>query len=184
MLTRIFVFIITFGASNYAQEPGRTDGVEESEFGRGGYPFAVAKNSWSFQASLGSGRVNSESKSMLKEEVTDLYYGFKIGYKLDFFDFYIGYSRIEQQNSDFYGFGVTRERPAVGMPDIKLGFSLGSELIKRNELDTEFAIIPGINAGIMLNNHFILGIDYRRSIVFSDYNVTVNRFGAYFKTEF
>lgn len=185
MVTRILVLIIIFCASNYAQEPGRTDGTEESEFGRGGYPFATVKNSWSIQALFGSGAVKSKPAPWRsKEELTDLYYGLKIGYKLDFFDFFVGYSRIEQQNSDFYGFEVTREMPVGGMPDTKLGFSLGSELIKRDELDAEFSIVPGISAGIILSEHFILGIDYRHSIVFSDYNVTVNRFGAYFKTEF
>ena len=183
MLKHILAFTLIFCASNYAQEPGRTDGAEESEFGRGGYPFATVKNSWSIQALFGSGVVKSKPDPWWTKELTDLYYGLKIGYKLDFFDFFAGYSRIDQQNTDFLGLGITREIPFGGIPDVTIGFSLGSEIIRRGNVDTEFSIVPGFNAGIILSDRLKLGLDYRRSIVFSDYNVRVNRFGLSFKAD-
>lgn len=183
MFNLILVFTIVFCASNYAQEPGRTDGPEESEFGRGGYSFGGKKNPWYIQVSFGSASVKSEDKSPLKSEITDLYYDLKVGYRLDSFNFNAVYSQIDQQNTDFFGFGVTREIPVDGISDVKLGFSLGSETIKRDNWDTEFSIVPGISAVVILGNRFDIGVDYRRSIVFSDYNVTVNRFGAYFKIQ-
>jgi hypothetical protein len=183
MFNRILVFTIVFCAYNYAQEPGRTDGPEESEFGRGGYSFGEIKNSWNIQTVFGSASVKSEGKVALKNVTTDLYYGLKIGYRLDSFDFNAGYRRIDQQNTDFFGFGVTREMPVDGIPDVELGFSLGSETIKRDNLDTEFSIVPGISAAVILGDRFDIGVDYRRSIVFSDYNVSINCFGAYIKIE-
>ncbi|MAN24711.1 MAG: hypothetical protein CME10_10620, partial [Gemmatimonadetes bacterium] len=131
----------------------------------------------------GSGVVKSKPGPSWTKELTDLYYGLKIGYKLDFFDFFAGYSRIDQQNTDFLGLGITREIPFGGIPDVTIGFSLGSEIIKRDNVDTEFSIVSGFNAGIILGDRLKLGLDYRRSIVFSDYNVTANRFGLSFKAD-
>ena len=183
MLKHILAFTLIFCTANYAQEPGRTDGAEGSEFGRGGYRMSNIKNPWQIKVSFGSARVNSDGEFAEKREVTDLYYGLKLGYKLDSFDFDIGYSRIDQQNTDFLGLGITREIPFGGIPDVTIGFSLGSEIIKRDNVNTEFSIVSGFNAGIILGDRLKLGLDYRRSIVFSDYNVTVNRFGLSFKAD-
>ena len=69
MLKHILAFTLIFCTANYAQEPGRTDGAEGSEFGRGGYRMSNIKNPWQIKVSFGSARVNSDGEFAEKREV-------------------------------------------------------------------------------------------------------------------
>ena len=164
---------ILWAASAFAADPspGRTDGPEGSEIGKGGYRHAGTPGTWSFAPFLGAAIVESDDDSE-----TDLMYGLNVGWRTeDWLGVHASYALIQDQESSLFGVGV---RNILEYEPFNYHLSLDAELYAPGEGDTSFGIAPGVGAEVLLNDNLSLGLQYQRDFIFSDESIAINRFTA------
>ncbi len=163
-----------WAASAFAADPspGRTDGPEGSEIGKGGYRFAGTPGVWFVEPFLGAAMVESEGS----ETETDLMYGLNVGWRReDWLGVHAGYAFIQDQETSLFSAGV---RNIFEYDPFNYHLSLDAELYAPSEGDTNFGIAPGVGAEVLLTDHLSLGLQYQRDFIFSDDSIGINRFTA------
>ena len=151
--------------------PGRTDGPEGSEIGKGGYRLAGTPGTWSVAPFLGAAMVESDGDSE-----TDLMYGLNVGWRTeDWLGVHASYAFIQDQETSLFGVGV---RNILEYEPFNYHLSLDAELYAPSEGDTSFGIAPGAGAEVLLTDNLSLGLQYQRDFIFSDEPIGINRFTA------
>ena len=162
-----------WAASAFAADPspGRTDGPEGSEIGKGGYPYAGIAGAFSVAPILGAAMVESD-----RDSETDLMYGLNVGWRTeDWLGVHASYAFILDQQTNLFGVGV---RNILEYEPFNYHLSLDAELYSPSEGDTNFGLAPGVGAEVLLNDNLSLGLQYQRDFIFSDESIGINRFTA------
>lgn len=150
-----------------AQDTGRTDGPEESEYGKGGNPFGSNIGRLYLNAAFGSGFF---SGSDLSDE-TGFTYGFDFGYEMEeWIGIHGGYTYLSDRNMSIYRVGTSYSYP--WFPFV-YNVALDAGLYDPEFGDRSFGLAPGAGIDIILGENVRLGLNYRHDFIFTD-NVTTD----------
>ena len=156
-----------------AATPGRTDGPEGSEYGKGGYWHKTLYDRFYTEGFLGAATVK---RSDGFDSDTDLISGLNVGYMVEeWLAFQLGFARILDQNTNLYSGGI---RSAYIRQPFNYYFSLDAELYSPEIGDTRFGIVPGVGTEVMLSDRLRVGLRYQRDFIFADDSIRINRFTA------
>jgi opacity protein-like surface antigen len=177
-MTAAVVSLCAGGVLAADPEPGRTDGPEGSEIGKGGYRFGRTPGVFFVEPFLGAAVVDVEIEGAGTDDVseTDLVYGGEIGYLTeDWLGVHVGYAFIDDQESTLFNVGM---RQIMMYDPFNYYLRLDAELYSPDGGDTKFGIAPGVGAELMLTDKLRLGLQYQHDFIFSDDNISINRFTA------
>lgn len=174
------IALLALAVGAQAASPGRTDGLEGSEYGTGGYKYGAQYGRFYTEGFLGAAMVEqSEGDS---DAETDLVLGFNAGYRVeDWLAFQLGFARILEQNINLYAGGV---RSAYVNRPFNYFFSLDAELYSPEGGDTRFGIAPGVGVEVVLNDYLRTGLRFQRDFIFADDMIHINRFTAKIQVDF
>ena len=164
--------------------PGRTDGAEGSEFGRGGYSrFGESGQIYAF-GYFGAATVDIEPEDGTGNfSSTDLVSGFHVGYMTqDWLAVQLGFGHISgDRPADMFMVGV---RNSMNREPINYFFSLDAELYSPDRGGSKFGIVPGVGAEILVTEWMQLGLSFQRDFIFADDSIGINRFAARLQFKF
>lgn len=162
-------------------EPGRTDGSEGSEYGRGGYLRYRTGGRFFIEGYFGAAGVDIEyADSGGDTSETNLISGFNAGYMVeDWLALQLGFGHISDQKINLFSIGM---RSSYNLEPFNYYFSLDSELYSPDRGKDKFGIAPGIGAEMVLSDHLRVGLCYQHDFIFADETISINRFTA--KVEF
>ena len=173
------------GAASAEPEPGRTDGKEGSEYGKGGYPYYGRLGQFYAEGFFGAARVDIDPVAEWEVETssTDLMSGLYLGYKLEeWLSFQAGYGRIGGDSAaDLFSAGM---RNSLDMRPFNYFFSLDAELYSPSGGDVKFGIVPGAGAEMFIGDRVQVGLRYQRDFIFADDDISINRFSARVQVNF
>jgi len=169
--------VLALGLDAGAQEPGRTDGPEGSEYGAGGYWRYRSGGQFFVEGFFGAAAVDIEDDDAgIDFSETDLLGGVDLGYMVeDWLAFQVGYARIADQNTDLFSLGM---RSQYRVDPFGYYFSLGAELYSPERGDDQFGVVPGVGAEMVLGEHLRVGMAYQHDFVLADETIRINRFSA------
>lgn len=168
----ILVLGLAAGAGAKEPEPGRTDGPEGSEYGKGGYQRHHTGGGYYLDGYFGSASVDWEG---LRAQ-SDLIAGFDAGYMVeDWLAFQVGYGYITDQKIGLYSLGM---RSSYDAEPFNYYFTLGAEVFSPDQGDSQFGLVPGVGAEMMLNDRLRVGLGYQHDFIFADREVGIDRFTA------
>ncbi len=166
----------------HAAKPGRTDGPEGSEYGKGGYGRFRGEGRFYIEGFLGSATVDSDDENGIGTSQTDLMAGLTAGYRVeDWLGFQLGYARIAEQNADFVSGGI---RSSLGADPFNYYAGLDAEIYSPEAGARHFGIAPSIGAEIVLTDRIRAGLRFQRDIIFADESIDINRFAASLQFDF
>lgn len=164
--------------------PGRTDGREGSEYGRGGYSrFREGGQIYAF-GFFGAATVDIEPEDGTESSSsTDLMSGFHLGYMTqDWLALQVGYGHISgDRPADVFMVGV---RNNLNREPINYFLSLDAELYSPDKGGSKFGIVPGVGAEVVVTKWMQLGLSFQRDFVFADDSIGINRFAARLQFKF
>ncbi len=157
-------------------EPGRTDGPEGSEYGKGGYQSGRAPGRFFVEWRYGAATLESEDGNV-EESSTDLVSGLNVGYLLDdHIGLQLGLSHIASDPSaNLYSIGM---RNSLGLEPFNYFFMLDAELYSPDGGSSKFGIAPGVGAEMVLNDKLQVGLRFQHDFIFADDTISINRFTA------
>jgi hypothetical protein len=174
--------VLVLGAGAADPEPGRTDGPEGSEYGTGGYNYPGLGGQYYLEAFFGSAQVDVEVEGTDNTSKTDLMGGFNAGYQLeDWLAFQLGFGYISDQKISLYSAGM---RNSYDLEPFGYFLSLDAEIYAPDQGDSQFGIVPGVGAELLLSERLRVGLSYQHDFVFSDDNIDVDRFTARLQFKF
>tara|TARA_Y100000758_G_C15933423_1_gene379655 strand:- start:216 stop:749 length:534 start_codon:yes stop_codon:yes gene_type:complete len=157
-------------------EPGRTDGSEGSEYGKGGYWKNAQYGRFYVEGFMGSATVDFEVSR------TDILAGLNAGYIIeDWLGFQLGYGHISDQDVNLYSGGI---RSAYNREPFNYYFSLDAELYSPSAGEDRFGIVPGVGAEVILHKHLRVGLRFQRDFIFADETIKINKFTAKVQVDF
>jgi len=169
------------GAGADEPEPGRTDGPEGSEYGRGGYWRYRMAGQFYVEGFFGAAAVDIEADDADFSQ-TDLISGFNVGYMTeDWLAFQLGYGYISDQKISLFSGGM---RSSYNLEPFNYYFSLDAELYSPDSGGDNFGIVPGVGAEMILGDHLRVGLRYQHDFIFADETISINRFTAKVQFEF
>lgn len=169
-------------AALHAAKPGRTDGPEGSEYGKGGYGRFRGEGRFYLEGLLGSATVDADDENGIGTSQTDLMAGLTAGYRIeDWLGFQLGYARIAEQNADFISGGI---RSSFDANPFNYYAALDAEIYSPEGGTRHFGIAPGIGAEIMLNDRLRAGLRVQRDFIFADESIGISRFAATLRFDF
>ena len=172
----VWVLGLTMSAGADEPEPGRTDGPEGSEYGKGGYRHFRTGGQFYLEGFFGTAQVDVEVKGADNTSKSDLLGGFNAGYQIeDWLSFQLGYGYISDQKISLFAMGM---RNSYNLEPFSYFLSLDAELFSPDEGDSKFGIVPGAGAELWLSDRLRVGLGYQHDFVFSDDNLDVDRFTA------
>jgi hypothetical protein len=183
MIRWTIIAALALSTAAYA-EPGRTDGAENSEYGKGGYSRFRSNGTFYVEGFVGSAIVDIEYEEIDRKDVsqTDLITGLNVGYLVeDWLGFQLGYARIADQNTNFYSGGV---RSAFNQEPFNYYFSLDAEIYSPEVGDDRFGIAPGAGIEVILHEHVRVGLRFQHDFIFADEVISINRFTAKLQFDF
>lgn len=161
----IIACAVAIAGSAWAQEVGRTDGPEGSEYGAGGNPFGTPAGRIYLTGAFGSGFYGSP-----RNQQTGFLYGAELGYEMhDWIGVQTSYAYLSDREMSIYGLGATFSypwHPFVYNLNLQAGFydpTIGS---------SHFGIAPGACIDIVLSESLRLGLNYRHDFIFTDNTTT------------
>ena len=173
------------GAASAGPEPGRTDGEEGSEYGKGGYPYYGRLGQFYAEGFFGAAMVDIDPEDEAEEEVssTDLMSGLYLGYKIEeWLSFQAGYGRIGGDSAaNLFSAGM---RNSLDLRPFNYFFSLDAELYSPTGGDVRFGIVPGAGAEMFIGDRVQVGLRYQRDFIFADDDISINRFTARVQVNF
>ena len=173
------IALLALAVGAQAATPGRTDGPEGSEYGKGGYWHKTQYGLFYTEGFLGAATVKRSDDS---DSDTDLISGLNVGYMIEeWLAFQFGFARILEQNISLYSSGI---RSAYIYRPFNYYFSLDAELYSPESDDTRFGIAPGVGAEVMLSDRLRVGLRYQRDFIFADDSIHINRFTAKIQVDF
>jgi hypothetical protein len=171
MRTASLTLIFTICAAMFcmrldAAEPGRTDGPEGTELGRGGYPFGGPEGRFYISPAFGSGIFDRNADSSR----TGLLYSLNLGYERDgWLAIEGGYAYLSDRKLSIYSLG---SRFDYNADPFVYYFSAQAGLYKPTEGESNFGLAPGAGIDIILNDRIRVGLNYKRDFIFTDGNTT------------
>ena len=173
------IALLALAVGAHAATPGRTDGPEGSEYGKGGYHYKTQYGPFYTEGFLGAATVKRSDDF---DSDTDLISGLNVGYMVEeWLAFQLGFARILEQNINLYASGV---RSAYVRRPFNYYFSLDAELYSPEIGDTRFGIAPGVGAEAMLSDRLRAGLRFQRDFIFADDEIRINRFTAKIQVDF
>ena len=180
------IALLALAVGAQAATPGRTDGPNGSEYGKGGYHHKAQYGRFYTEGFFGAAMIESE----VSDTETDLISGLNVGYMVEeWLAFQLGFARILDQNINLYAGGV---RSAYVNRPFNYYFSLDAELYspestarRRAKIgDTRFGIVPGVGAEVILSDRLRAGLRFQRDFIFADDMIHINRFTAKIQVDF
>ena len=178
------IALLALAVGAQAATPGRTDGLEGSEYGKGGYYHKAQYGRFYTEGFFGAAMIESE----VSDTETDLISGLNVGYMVEeWLAFQLGFARILDQNINLYAGGV---RSAYVNRPFNYYFSLDAELYspgvrpRHSSRDTRFGIVPGVGAEVILSDRLRAGLRFQRDFIFADDMIHINRFTAKIQVDF
>ncbi len=176
--TTVFVLLLCLPALSSAQTPGRTDGPEKGELGKGGYPFGGQAGRVFLTPSFGSGFFEVPGRG----EQTGLLYGLDLGYEMDEWVGLQGsYAYLTDRRMSIFGVGARftyRRHPFAYDLFVQPG------LYAPRDGARNFGLASGVGISIIPHERVQFGIHYAHDAVFSDTPSHLNRVyatvGVYF----
>jgi len=172
------LFLLTgLGRVASAVEPGRTDGPEDSEYGKGGYWRYRTGGAFFVEGFFGAAAVDIENEGPGPDfSQTDLLAGVELGYTVeDWLAVQAGYAHIADQNTGLFLLGM---RSQYDMEPFSYYFSLGAELYAPDAGENKFGLVPGVGAEIVLGERVRAGLAYQHDFVLADQSIGIDRFSA------
>lgn len=168
--------ILAAGAAA-AAEPGRTDGPEGSEYGKGGYWRYRTGGRVFIEPYFGAAAVRiDDDENGTEFEQTDLCSGIDVGYMVeDWLAFQLGYGHIHDQDTNLFALGM---RSLYQLDPFIYYFSLGAELYSPDSGEERFGVVPGVGAEMMLSDRLRVGLAYQHDFILADEAIGINRFTA------
>ena len=164
LLSMVALTLLVFLVINpaVAEDGGRTDGPESSEYGTGGYPYGGPGGRLYVSPAFGSGIFDGlESNSR-----SGLLYGLDIGYERDgWIGIQGSYTYLADRNLSIYGVGA---RLAYPTEPFVYYLSTHAGLYSPEEGDRHFGIAPGAGIDIVVSERVRLGLNYRHDFIFQD----------------
>ena len=172
------IALLALAVGAQAATPGRTDGPEGSEYGKGGYHYKAQYGRFYTEGFLGAAMMESEDS----DTETNLITGLNAGYMVEeWLAFQVGFARILEQNINLYAGGV---RSAYVSRPFNYYFSLDAELYSPEIGDTHFGIVPGVGAEVILSDRVRAGLRFQRDFIFADDMIHINRVTAKIQVDF
>jgi len=177
------VLCLAVGVGASEPEPGRTDGPEGSEYGKGGYWRYRTAGRFFVEGYFGAAVVDIEDDDTGWDfSETDLITGFDAGYMVDdWLAFQMGYGYISDQKTSLFSLGM---RSMYNLEPFNYYFSLGAELYSPDRGDDRFGIVPGVGAEMILSDHLRVGLGFQHDFIFADETISINRFTARVQFDF
>ena len=158
----IIGLVIVTAMSTAAGDLGKTDGPEESEYGKGGNPFGSPVGRFYLNAAFGSGFFENAGLP----DRTGFMYGIDLGYEMhDWIGIQTSYAYLSDQDLSIYSVGANFSYP--WHPFVyNVGLDAGLYVPKIGE--RSFGIAPGAGVDIMLGGNIRLGLKYKHDFIFTD----------------
>ena len=172
------------GAAAAEPPPGRTDGPEGSEIGKGGYPRYRTPGVFFVEPYFGAATVDVEPEGGgLSSDQTDLIYGANLGYLMeDWLGFQVGYGYIAgDQKASLFGAGI---RNLLVYEPFNYFLRLDAEIYAPDVGDARFGLAPGAGAEVVLTERVRAGLQYQHDFIFADDSISINRFTARLQLKF
>lgn len=181
-ITVALIMACTTASQAAEPSPGRTDGPEGSEVGRGGYPHYGTPGSLFIEPFFGAANVDIEGTGDESSQ-TDLIYGANVGYFMEeWLGVHAGYGYIAgDQKASIYSAGI---RNILRNEPFNWFMGLDTELYSPDEGNSHFGIAPGVGAEVVLSDRFRAGLQYQHDFIFSDDTISINRFTARLQLKF
>ena len=181
----ITIAVLALATGAFAEaEPGRTDGSEGSEYGKGGYWHNAQYGRFYTEGFMGAAVVDFEGKGFnaVQFSQTDIISGLNAGYMIeDWLAFQLGFAHISDQDINLYSGGI---RSAFATEPFNYYFSLDAELYSPSRGDDRFGVVPGVGAGAILHEHLRVGLRFQHDFIFADATISINRFTAKVQLDF
>ena len=166
----------------HAAKPGRTDGPEGSEYGKGGYGRFRGEGRFYLEGLIGAATVDVDNENGIGTSQTDLMAGLTAGYRIeDWLGFQLGYARIAEQNADFISGGI---RSSYGADPFSYYAALDAEIYAPEGGSKYFGLAPGIGAEVALTDRLRAGLRFQRDVIFADESIGISRFAATLRFDF
>ena len=157
----IAVFVLASSPAT-AQDTGRTDGPEGSEFTLGGYPFGGPLGRVYLNGGFGTGFFD---KSGIGNS-TGFLYGFDLGYEIDqWIGIQGSYNYLSDKKMSIYSLG---SRFAYTTNPFVYHFSLQAGVYDPQLGSTNFGLAPGAGIDIIVHDKVRIGLDYKHDFIFTD----------------
>jgi opacity protein-like surface antigen len=164
--------------------PGRTDGPEGSEVGKGGYPHYGTPGRLYIEPFFGAAVVDIEPEGRGDDiSQTDLMYGVNVGYLMEeWLGVQVGYGYIAgDQKTSIYSVGM---RNILRYDPFNWYMRLDAELYSPDAGKSRFGIAPAVGAEIVISDQLSAGLQYQHDFIFSDDSISINRFTASLRVNF
>ncbi len=176
------LLLATAGPSFAGPEPGRTDGPEGSEYGKGGYSRYGLGGQYFLEGFFGSAQVDVEIEGADNTSQTDLLSGLTLGYQIeDWLSFQVGYGHISDQSISLYSVGA---RSRYDYSPFGYFLTLDTGLLSPDVGDTKFSITPGAGVDLTISEKLSVGLAFQHDFVMSDDNLDIDRFTARLRFSF
>jgi hypothetical protein len=163
-----------------AATPGRTDGPEGSEYGKGGYGRFRSEGRLYAEGFFGSAIVHRDDG--VDADQTDLFGGLYVGYRMEnWLGFQVGYARIADQNTSLWSAGT---RSVFDADPFAYYVALDAEIYAPEVGESAFGIAPGAGIEVLLTERIRAGLRIQRDLIFSDESIGINRLGATIRLDF
>ena len=168
-------FLLAIAGPSYAgPEPGRTDGPEGSEYGKGGYSRYGLGGQYFLEGFFGSAQVDVEVEGADNTSQTDLLGGLTLGYQIeDWLSFQFGYGHISEQSINLYSVGA---RSRYDLSPFGYFLTLDAGLLAPDVGDTKFTVTPGAGVDLVISEKLQVGLAFQHDFVMSDDNLDIDRF--------
>jgi hypothetical protein len=175
--------ILAFAVPALADDSGRTDGPEGSEYGKGGYRYWSTGGAYFVEGFVGAAVVDIEFDDSDREvSRTDLFSGVNAGYMVeDWLAFQLGFGHISEQKTNLLSAGM---RSSYDLDPFSYSFSLDTELYSPDVGSTKFGIAPGVGAEMHLSERLHVGLRFQHDFIFADDNISINRFSGKIQFQF
>ncbi len=167
-MKRLMIAVFTlacFTLTATAQESGRTDGAEGSEYGKGGNPFGYSAGRIYLSGAFGSGFFGPSSQTQ-----TGFLYGVDLGYEAyEWIGVQASYAHLTDRDTDIFSLGTNfcyEWRPFV------YNLSLQAGVYDQDIAGRHFGLAPGAGLDIVLGEKVRLGINYKHDFIFTDNRTT------------
>ena len=178
LLSALFLLVaMSVSPSRADVEPGRTDGSENSEYGTGGYRMVRLHGQYYLEGYYGAAVVDIEPDDAPNVSRTDLMGGINAGYMIeDYLAFQIGYGHIAGDTSaDLFSMGMWQ---SMNRAPFNYLFGIDAEIYSPDGGSSKFGIAPGVGAELILNESLQVGLRFQHDFIFTDDNISINRFSA------
>ena len=153
-----------------AQETGRTDGPEGSEYEKGGYPFGGPAGRFYLSGAFGSGFFEAPGGG---SDETGFLYAFGLGYERDgWFGLQGDYAYLADRKMSIFSLGSRFTYP---YHPFVYHCSVHAGLYDPSAGESHFGLAPGAGIDLVVHDRVRIGLNYKHDFIFSDVRTHLNR---------